>query len=382
MRIGIVSGTFHPEAGGPPRYLLRLATTLVERGHEVVVVTAGDADHPYPYPFPVHRVSRRYRLPERMARMSLAVARRLRGCEVLFVNDHGVAAMTANLALRKPTVMKVVGDITWELAIRRGWTTADIDAFQSERLTGKAAWTRRVQVTQARQADRILTPAEYLKRLIAGWGVPAERIRVVRNAVDVDHYLVPPTREAAQAETGLAGRWLVTIARLTPWKGIDAVIRALSALDPAVGLCVVGDGPMRGALEALARGRGVSGRVRFAGEVAQEKTGAYLKSAEVCVLNSGYEGMSHVLLEAMHVGVPVCAAAKGGTPEMVTDGETGLLVPWRDHTALKTALARLTTDTALRDRLAANARRHVAGYTWEKTVSGTLEVFEEAITGR
>ena len=99
-------------------------------------------------------------------------------------------------------------------------------------------------------------------------------------------------------------------------------------------------------------------------------------------LCSGYEGLSHVLLEGMAAGVPVLASSVGGNLELVRDGDNGLLVPFGDVPATSTALLRLLEDRGLAERLAITARCESSERTVEQMVDQTLDVFAEAIERR
>jgi glycosyltransferase involved in cell wall biosynthesis len=387
LRICIASGTFHPDAGGPPTYLLTLGRELLARGHAVRVVTYGDERAGHRYPYPVTRVPRRRSVPGRLALFTREVVKSGRWADLLFVNDYGLPAAAANLLLRRPVVMKIVGDFVWEYSVRHGLVPADepIERFQTARYGPTVELLRRVQTTYTRRADLIVTPSQYLGRVVVGWGVPADRVRVVENAV------ADPTRELA-ADTAQA-RYLLglpsesdvilAVARLTAWKGIDTLIAALAALReqrPNATLVVVGDGPDRARLESLAVRAG-EGAVRFTGEAPRAEVALHLRAASILALCSGYEGLSHVLLEAMVAGVPIVASAVGGNLELVRDGETGLLVPFGDVEATRAALARLLEDEALSRRLAACARAEAAERTVDRMVEQTVAVFREAIEG-
>jgi len=380
LRILIVTGTFHPEAGGPSRYLLNLATDLARAGHRVSVVTFGEPFE-HPYPFPVKRISRRWPIPIRLALMAAAVVPRAVTSDLLFVNDHGLPPAVVNLSLRKPVVMKIVGDFAWEYSVRHGRVTENIDDFQTHRHSFPVELVKAVQRFYAGRADRIVTPSRYLRGIVNGWGVDPGRIRVVTNAVDPAKYAFPESREAAQSLLGLSGRFVVTVARLTPWKGVDALIRAIPRLPAEWRLLVVGDGPERPRLEEQARAASLGPRVLFTGEVAQDKVPAYLRASDIFALYTGYEGLSHVLLEACLAGLPSVATRKGGNPEVIRDGENGLLVEYGDADALARALVRLASDPDLRARLAAGAARSAPEFDWSRLIERTTAVFAEAAGG-
>ena len=386
MRIAIVSGTFHPEAGGPPTYLYRLAATLVARGHRVRVATYGEPDPPASYPYPVGRVSRRQPIPARLARLTLLAARDLAGADLVFVSDYGLPPTLANLLARRPLVMKIVSDFAWEFGVRHGLVPADtnIDAFQRLRLPARLALVRTLQRLYARRADAVIVPSAYLAGLVAGWGVAKARLRIIPNAVEP-----PPTPAAAaelRARLGIASseRLVVTVARLTPWKRVDLVIGAVARLrgeGPPPRLVIVGDGEERAALVRQAAALGLRDTVRFVGEVPQPDVAAYLGAADAFALASTYEGFSHVLLEAMAAQAPVVATAVGGNREVITSGENGLLAPPNDADALAEALRRVLDDSVLAARLRAGGARTLAAYRWERVYAQTEALLREVARG-
>jgi phosphatidylinositol alpha-1,6-mannosyltransferase len=167
----------------------------------------------------------------------------------------------------------------------------------------------------------------------------------------------------------------LTVARLTPWKGVDRVIALLPRLRecmPSVQLVVVGDGPERINLQRLAKQLEVSDSVSFTGQVPQDQVALYLRAADVFALYSGYEGLPHIVLEAMLAGTPVVASAKGGIPEVIKDGETGRLVAWGDEVRLHDALLEVLSDTEKAaswvERAQAWVKRH---FSWPGLVERT-----------
>jgi glycosyltransferase involved in cell wall biosynthesis len=387
MRICVVTGTFHPEIGGPATYLYNLLPALVVRGHRVMVVTYGDVEKECEYPYPVIHISRRQPIPLRLVKFTWEVWRQGRQCNFLFVNDYGLPAALANLVLRRPVVMKVVGDFAWEYAIRHQLIPPDenIDDFQRIRhgfTVGLLRWLQRWYVSRA---WTVIVPSHYFRGIVVGWGVPAERLVVIYNAVDLAPYADLPSRVEAQARLGLSGRVVLTAARLTPWKGVDRLIAALPVWRdtvPGTNLVVIGDGPERTNLERLVDEAGVAEAVNFVGQVPHERMPLYLRAADVFVLYSGYEGLPHIVLEAMAAGVPVVASRKGGIPEVVTDGETGLLVEWGDEPALADAVQRVLSDATLARQLGEGGRARVEReFKWESVVERTMGLFALAVGG-
>src|SRR5207244_12000408 len=136
-------------------------------------------------------------------------------------------------------------------------------------------------------------------------------------------------------------------------KGYDVLLHALSAL-PDAALVLVGDGPERRALEALASSLGLDERVLFAGWQAQPRR--YLTTVDVFALPSRFEGFPLAVVEAMLAELPVVASDVGSVPEAVREGETGLLVPPDDPARLAAALRRLPAEPPLRLRLGEQGR--------------------------
>ena len=376
-RILVVSNLFPPDIGGPATYVPRIATELAGRGHRLAVVGGappewrpGEAAESWPYH--VARVSRGLPLPRRLAAAAGTLLRTARGADVLYVQGLAGPEMVAvgvGRLLGKPVALKIVGDNAWEYAIRKGLTADGIDAFQHADYGPRLRAVRALVHGYARQVSRLIVPSDYLKGIVQGWGVPPERVRVIRNALTT----VPASeedrrrsRQEERAALNLAGPLLVTSARLYPWKNLDFLIRLLPRLRPALTLAIVGGGPEQARLEAAAAAVGVAGRVRFTGSVPHATVQDYLRAADVFVLNTRYEGLSHVMLEAMAAGAPVVASAVGGNPEVVQDGVNGLLVRPGDASGLGAALARVRDDPELLGALRARAAPSVAAYAPER----------------
>jgi rhamnosyl/mannosyltransferase len=170
------------------------------------------------------------------------------------------------------------------------------------------------------------------------------------------------------------------VGRLVPYKGVDVLLRALPGL--AVRAVIVGDGPCRASLEALAAELGVADRVTFAGQVTDEARLDAYRTADVFVLPSvsPQEAFGMVQIEAMLSGVPVVSTAlPTGVPWVNQHGETGLVVPPGDPEALRAALASLAEAPDLRRTLGAQARtRALATFTAEQMCDGAYEVYREA----
>jgi glycosyltransferase involved in cell wall biosynthesis len=369
-KLFIAAGIFHPEAGGPATYLHEILPELQIRGWEVRALTYGDAPTSG-YPYPLTRIPRRA-LPLRLAGYARSAWPLLRWADLVYVHTLDLPL----LDWRARRVVKIVGDQAWERAIRKGWIppTEDIDMFQTKHYGGAAAAQQLTRARQVRAVDGVIVPSEYLKRMVVGWGVPAERVHVIYNALPPDHAAVKMTQAEARASLRLPDApTVLTAARLTPWKGVDHLIAALRAV-PDVCLLVAGEGEMLPALREQARDLGE--RVVFLGKVNRAALAVYMRAADYLALYSGYEGLSHTLLESLNAGTPVIASAKGGNPEVVRHGVNGLLVPYVDVEALAAALTEAFRP-GVRAALAANSAQGMERFDFRTMVQRTDATLRE-----
>jgi len=216
------------------------------------------------------------------------------------------------------------------------------------------------------------------KQDLVGRGVPAERIDVVRCGIDFASYdLVPPPERASHLT-------LVHLGRLMRYKRVDVVLRTLAAVrgtHPDARLLVVGDGPDRERLEALAQRIGVADAVHFHGHVPHAEKVRLLWSSHVLLNASPKEGWGLTSIEANACGVPVVASRSPGLVDSVRDGETGLLVDGERVDAFADAARRLWSDRALHQRLSSQGREWARSLRWEDAVVQTERVLRRAVGG-
>jgi glycosyltransferase involved in cell wall biosynthesis len=373
VNVLVVSGIWPPDPGGPASHAPALADFLRGRGHTVEVVTTADRE-PEPREYPVSWVSRSLPPGVRHAAVVRKIARRGRVSDVVYATSMvRRAALGASLA-RCPLVVKLVSDEVFERQQREGRFAGTLDEFQ--RVGGaRVTFLRSTRNRALRGARHVLCPSSYLRGVALGWGIAPERLSVLPNpAPDVPAL---PSRDELRDELELSGPTLAFAGRLGPQKSLDVALEAVAEL-PDVTLVVAGDGPDRGALERRAQELGVDGRARFLGSVPRDDVLRLFRAADASVLSSSWENLPHTVLEALAVGSPVIATSVGGVPEVVRDGENGLLVPAHDPQALARAIRRFFADEALRAQLAAAAPGSVAGYTEDAVFSRIEERLAEA----
>jgi glycosyltransferase involved in cell wall biosynthesis len=234
--------------------------------------------------------------------------------------------------------------------------------------------------------DRIIAVSCAVREVLLRDGVEARKIAVVREGIDVERIERAPDRsqEVRQMLGIRAGeRIAANVAALVAHKGqryLVAAVPAIRAARPDARVVIFGEGELRGELEAQARELGLGDALLLAGFRPPQEIPSILKAIDVFVLSSVEEGLGTSLFDAMAAGAPIVATRAGGIPEIVREGETGLLVPPRDPGALAEAVVRLLNDATLSRRLAEAAARFVhAEGTKERMVEETVRVYEELL---
>ncbi len=231
----------------------------------------------------------------------------------------------------------------------------------------------------ARAGNRLFSVSHDLKRHMIEEGLPASRIEVIHNGIDIG---VEPidveTRARRRSEIGVASDTclLVTVARLDPVKDLKTLIEAVGRVRLTrsnITLAIIGDGPERQALEAAAAIHDAAA-VRFLGH--RDDAREWLGAADVFVNSSVSEGISLTILEGMAASLPVVATRVGGTPEVV-DETCGILVPARDAAALAVAIEQLAGDDVRRQQLGRAGRSRVARhFTMDRMLDDYARVYE------
>jgi glycosyltransferase involved in cell wall biosynthesis len=231
-----------------------------------------------------------------------------------------------------------------------------------------------------RRADAVVSvshaAADFVRQL------SGRRSQVVYRGVDSRR--TAEVRPSAEVRARAGNMPVVAFAgRLIDGKGVHDLLDAFAAGGDGALLCVVGDGPRRADLEAQAERLGIGRRTWFLGQRSGPESLAALRAADVVVNPSYTEGLPTSVLEAALLGRAVLATDVGGTREIVTDGESALLVPARDRAALAESLARLLSDSELRRRLGDAARaRTLAVFDWEACAREFSEVARSVVRSR
>ena len=360
MRLLLLTPFYSPGVGGSSRLLEDIVGHLVAGGDHVDVLTFGLGD-PKLYqafdrgqPYQIHRVPGHRRRGLSSAEM---VARALllssRGYDMLLCGAAFPTAVLAGIVTtlsRTPYAVYSHGE--------------DITAVSAS--PAKRAVLRRALLS----AQLIMANSSFTAARIVELGVRPERVAVVPPGIDPAPYRVVdegPTRDL-RSRLGLQDRRIIlTVARLTPRKGHDTIIRALPSIArrvPDVHYLVVGHGdPAR--LQALADELGVGDRVTFLAYVAEEELPVVYRASDIFAMTSRWdpetrevEGFGMVYLEAGAAGRAVVAGSHGGCTDAVLDGESGLIVDPTCPSAVSDAVSRILSEPELARRMGAAGHAH------------------------
>ena len=355
----------HTEAscgwGGQEIRILEESKGMLERGHEVVILCPPEAR--------IHAEAQRRGIPvtalpigrKRLPGM-LALRRWLAAHPADVVNTHSSTdswlAALACKTLRQPPPI-----------VRTRHISAPIPKNAASRWLYNGA------------VAHVVTTGEVLRQtLITHNSVPAERISSVPTGIDPARFC-PGDQAAARKDLGLDpdGHYLGIVATLRSWKGHLHLLDAFASLDwPDWNLLIVGEGPMRGPIEAKVAALGLAGRVRLVGQ--QDRPEDWLRALDIfCLPSYANEGVPQAVLQAMFAGLPIVTTPVGAILEAVSDGETALVVAPKNPAALATALARLAADPQLGARLGAAARQKALARFSREAMLGRMETVFRAV---
>ncbi len=377
---------FPPIGGGIARWMGELARQYPDRS--LVVSTGaeeGSAAADALLPVPVDRIgtpARRLRTVTGLMRWSLRTERLAREHEIEFTwcGNLRPAAYPARWLLRRK-------EIPYGVILHGG----DLLTLQAQ--AARSSRKRRVGRQLLGDAGILVTNSGYTRELalrtLAGLDLSPDPGRVVVVPLGTD-----PTRFRPDVDPGVArthfglepGRWLLTVARLTPHKGIDTALRAFARVAPEfpdLRYAVAGQGDDRDRLQRLAQELGVADRVRWLGPVTDDLLPSLYRNAAIYLGLSrregvDVEGFGIALVEASGSGVPVIGGRSGGIPDAVREGETGLLVSPTEPDEAAAAIIALLEDTAIAHRLATGGRKAVEQfYNWGRVAKDLRRLGDE-----
>ena len=276
-----------------------------------------------------------------------------------FVYPDGFAAVLLGKYFNKPVVVSARG--------------SDINLFSTFPII------RRMLSYTLKKATRVIAVSQALKGAITNLRVPADKVFVVPNGVDMKKFY-PLPKESARSELNLPKkRIILSVGNLTANKGFDLLIRVFSRLvkDPSgddLFLVIVGEGTMRRQLESLITSLRIDDKVKLVGAVPHERMHLWYNAADIFCLMSEREGLPNVLIEALACGVPAVATTVGGIPEIISSDQLGLLTGREESEiadAIRAGLAKTWHAGA--------ALEHIMTFSWERSARTVQQIFQQAL---
>jgi glycosyltransferase involved in cell wall biosynthesis len=325
------------------------------------------------------------------AHSTLVAALEERGVAVLAIGGRGVLGLPAVIGTLRRVIQHGAYDIVHTHMLHA--TIAGQAAASTTRAPVRivtrhytdhhiAAPLRYAERFLTRRATRVIAVSEAVRRHLVAIGVPDSRIRVVYNGIDVAGGDACRLEGALPWPADWSGRLLIaSVGNLIDYKGQRTLIQAFARIraeNRDARLVLIGEGPERGALEGLARRLGVAADVAMPGH--RTDVPALLRHCRIYVQPSRIEAFGIAAAEAMAASVPVVASNVEGLPELVRQGETGLLVPSQDADSMAEAVLALAGDTGRAAAMGAAGRKRIEReFTIQRHVAATADVYREAI---
>jgi glycogen synthase len=391
MRVLILSWEYPPLIeGGLARHVRKLAENLVAQGTDVHVLARGREQDPAEEELDgvvVHRV----REPERprdlgefvawvehmnadMLAVGVEVGDRY-DFDLVHGHDWLVAVAGDHLANRFRCPLAVTIHAT-EYGRHQGW----VDKHPQSHIHGVERW-------MANRADRVIACSSYMREHVSDiYELGEERIAVIPNGIDPADLVPVADLDTLRARYAAPDERLVLlVGRLVYEKGFQLALEALPGLIERVGnvrFVVAGSGTAEQELREQATRLGLDDHGTFLGWIGDDMLHSLYRIADLTVVPSIYEPFGLVALEAMASGCPCLVADTGGLREVVPNDDVGLRFHSRDPDSLGQMAERLLTDTALRDRLVAEASEHVLTFDWADVARQTAELYRGLATSR
>ena len=341
-RVLLVSGIYFPDIGGPATFIPKLARALMQNDFAVSSISLTDyrnLERPWEEWDRIF-IPRKLKLPLRFIVTTFSIRVKAGRHSNIFSNGLYEEVAIASLLGSRLRVAKIVGDPIWERYRNRVDPLISLEEFnENTPKQFRYRLQRKLLVWSLNRFQTITTPSQQLAELVAKWGVKSQ-IKVIQNGIQITE-IVQSKKEYD----------VVTISRLVSWKNVDKVIQICKKLDLKLG--VIGSGPDEDKLRALAG----DSQVEFFGELSHEKAMAILSKSRIFALLSSYEGLSHSLLEAMNMEIPVIVSNSPGNTSVIHSGENGLVISLDDDSAATASFLRLIGDFKYAELLARNAKK-------------------------
>jgi glycosyltransferase involved in cell wall biosynthesis len=373
-KILLATPIYFPDIGGPATYVKELCSKLKDI-HDLEIMTYADPKNAVIFPgTKLHVVNRDKILPIRLISFFFKLLKISKSFDLIYVQNAvaaGLPVALVSIITGKHYIVKFVGDEAFERTLQSGLTDKFLEDFL-EKPEGnlKTKIFQAIQKFVLKRATLVTTPSEYLGLAITkAYGLDKNKVITNYNAAESES-------EVDTSDLKIQKHKIVATARLTKFKGVDGIIKAVKILLETdknkyadINFSICGDGPEMKNLQNLTKELGLENNITFLGKVSREETFRQRKTSQVYVLNSIYEGLPHTALTCFKARIPIIATNISGTNEAVYDGVSGLLVPPNDPEALAQALIKIFEDKDLREKLIDGGTEILKDkFSWEKHI--------------
>ena len=320
MKILITVGIYPPDIGGPASFVPKIANLYADQGHKITVICLSDSLYEDQENYKVVRILRYQNLLIRWLKTIFLILRNGHNANLLFVNGLPMESYVANLFLRKKMIRKIVGDWAWERGMNKKLINESFDEFQNKNHNLHLEIAKFSRGWTAGKAKLVITPSKHLSTIVQNWGVKEKNLKVIYNGTEIhDSY----DSGIIVSKTPFT---FLTVGRLAPWKNIPTIIKALKIYKKEgmqFKFYIVGSGPEEDNLKELVSASGLQNEVEFTGQLIKTELVEYYKKADIYIQASSYEGLPHVILEAISHSLSIISTPIGGTNEILLDGKNG-----------------------------------------------------------
>jgi len=319
MNILITVGIFPPDIGGPASFVPKIANHLINMDNKVKIICLADEENLLlEDDLDVLRIKRSTYLPIRWFKTISLIIKYGRKSDILFVNGLGVEAAIANLYLRKKIVRKIVGDPVWERFYNKKSTSETFDDFQNQKHNLNVRIQKLIRNWSISSSEVVITPSDHLKEFINRTN-PKTEVLKINNGVEISEF--------KRSKTPLHEFNILINSRLVVQKNIHIVIEAMGSIKNLdVNLKIIGEGGEFERLEDLITNLNIQNKVKMIGKVENNLISEYLKTSNLFIQASDYEGLPHSILEAINYEVPILSTEVGGCKDLLDNGDRGFII--------------------------------------------------------
>ena len=377
MKILITVGIFPPDIGGPASFVPKIAKLLQENGFEVTIICLSNEKIVDNESYKITRILRNQNLMIRWIKTIFKMISNGRKADIIFVNGLPMEAYIANLFLRKKLIRKVVGDWAWERGRNKGIINDSFDEFQKNKHNLHLEIAKFSRGWTATKADLVITPSVHLKNVVKNWGVSENNLKVIYNGTNIQSKITKKENEVLH---------FITVGRLAPWKNIDKIIQAMAILNEKgfnFIFNIVGSGPLNEKLKILVKELKLENKIFFLGQKNTEELNKIYLDSDIYIQASGYEGLPHVILEAINFNLSIISTPIGGTNEILLDGKNGWILKLKDKKApdefdLQEIIYELVDNKTKSNNLIHNAKEYlIENFDEDKNLNKYIELFKQ-----